>query len=321
MTIAQNGRARRGGRDRTWPLALRLRVAEAVADSAHGEEVLRLLGVELELLAQVADVDVDRPRVAVCAVAPDAGEEHVARPDAAGVRRERREDLELHVRRRDLGAAYAHAPLGEVDAQLVDVQRLLVGDRVAPRHPAAPERRLDAAAELAQRERLGDVVIGAELEPEDLVDLLGLRREHDDRHGAARPEAPADLEAVEPRHHHVEHDEVERRLAEARERLLPVRRLDDLVAVLAQGVAEERLDRLLVVDEQDAGCAVEHGPSRSKGTRSYSARFDARRAHLPGGAGARPAGRDRLRLLARGPAPGDWHDARPGRLLRAARDP
>src|SRR5919199_991645 len=137
MTIAQNGRARRRVRDRSasgpsrdvrgalreGPLVLD--VAEAVADSAHGEEVLRLLGVALELLAQVTDVDVDRPRVAVGAVAPDAGEEHVARPHAARVRREGGEDLELDVGRLDVLAAHADAALGEVDAQLVDLERLL----------------------------------------------------------------------------------------------------------------------------------------------------------------------------------------------------
>ena len=70
---------------------------------------------------------------------------------------------------------------------------------VAAGHARAAQRRLHAAAELAQRERLGDVVVGAELEAEDLVDLLGLGREHDDRHRRARAHAPADLEAVEAR--------------------------------------------------------------------------------------------------------------------------
>ena len=124
-------------------------------------------------------------------------------------------------------------------------------------HPGAAQRGPDPAAELAHAERLGDVVVGAELEAEDLVDLLGLGGEHDDRHGAARAQAPADLEAVELGHHHVEHDEVEGLLAEARERLAAVGRLHDLVAVLAQREGQQGLDRLLVVDEQDAGWAVE----------------------------------------------------------------
>ena len=52
--------------------------------------------------------------------------------------------------------------------------------------------------------------------------------------------------------HQVEHHEVERLLVEAVERLLAVGGLHDVVAVLAQRIGEQRLDRLLVVDEQDA---------------------------------------------------------------------
>ena len=65
-------------------------------------------------------------------------------------------------------------------------------------------------------------------------------------------QAAADLEPVELRQHHVEHDEVERLLGEAVERLAAVDGLHDLVAVLAQRIGQQRLDRLLVVDEQDA---------------------------------------------------------------------
>ena len=58
--------------------------------------------------------------------------------------------------------------------------------------------------------------------------------------------------------HHVEHDEVERAVAEALERLLPVDGGNHLVALLAQRIREQLLDRLLVVDQEDPGglCAT-----------------------------------------------------------------
>src|SRR3954453_4212390 len=71
-----------------------LLVAEAISDAAHREDVLGLLRVGLELLAEVADVHVDGPRVAVRRVAPHARQEHVAREHAPGARGERVEDLE-----------------------------------------------------------------------------------------------------------------------------------------------------------------------------------------------------------------------------------
>ena len=74
----------------------------------------------------------------------------------------------------------------------------------------------------------------------------------------SRAQALADLEAVDPRQHQVEHHEVELLLGEARERLAAVGRLHDLVAVPLERERQQGLDRLLVVDEQDAWCAVGH---------------------------------------------------------------
>ena len=79
-------------------------------------------------------------------------------------------------------------------------------DEVAVR---APQERLDPAHQLAQPERLGQVVVGAELEADDLVDLVVARRQDEDRHlGAGRAEAAEDLEAVHAGQADVEHDEV-----------------------------------------------------------------------------------------------------------------
>jgi len=94
----------------------------------------------------------------------------------------------------------------------------------------------DPAAEFPDRERLGDVVVGADLEAQDLVALIVARREHDDRHLAAASQAAADLDAVDPGQHHVEDDEVEALGCELVKRLAPVERRDHLVAVAPQRV-------------------------------------------------------------------------------------
>ena len=168
-----------------------------------------------------------------------------------GVARERREDLELDVGEPDRLAAQATRALLEVDLQVAVLERLLE-PVLRLRERGAPQHRLHPAAELAHRERLGDVVVGAELEAEHLVDLLGPRGEHDDRDRAARPDLAAHLEAVHPREHQVEHDQVEVVLAQAVERLLAVEGGHHVVALLAQRIGEQRLDRLLVVHEKDA---------------------------------------------------------------------
>ena len=204
---------------------------------------------------------VDGARVAVGAVAPDARQQHVARPHAARGARRARQDLELDEGQRDLVAARPdrRAWPGRSAARATSSGGL--GRRVAPARLIAARRsaRLDAAAELAHRERLGDVVVGAELEAEDLVDLLRLGGQHDDRHRAARPQAPADLEAVDARHHHVEDDEVEGVLGEALERLLAVDGRDDLVAVLPQ--RDRRGASGSTARRRRAGCVAVGRPS------------------------------------------------------------
>ena len=73
-----------------------VRIAEAVAHAAHGEDVLRVLGVDLELLAQVADVDVDGARVAVAPSRPTRAVSSMSRVNTRpGLARQRAQDLEL----------------------------------------------------------------------------------------------------------------------------------------------------------------------------------------------------------------------------------
>ena len=68
-----------------------------------------------------------------------------------------------------------------------------------------------------------------------------------------RAQAPADLEPVELRQHHVEHDEVDALVGEARKRLLAVTSLDHAEALALERIGEELLDGVLVVDEENGG--------------------------------------------------------------------
>ncbi len=54
--------------------------------------------------------------------------------------------------------------------------------------PGPPQHGADARLQLLEVERLGDVVVGAELEALELVRLLIARRQHDDRRAAALPD-------------------------------------------------------------------------------------------------------------------------------------
>jgi len=71
------------------------------------------------------------------------------------------------------------------------------------------KERTDPGQQLGQAEGLGDVVVGAGVEPDHQVHLVGPGRQDQDRNGAAvRADAPADLKTVNVRQAEVEHDHV-----------------------------------------------------------------------------------------------------------------
>ena len=133
----------------------------------------------------------------------------------------------------------------------------LAGDRRAV-ELAAAKLGAHAAEQLADRERLRHVVVGTDLEPDDLVHLGVLCGQQDDRHRAAAADVATDVEAAAPRHHDVEDQEVELRAppaAELRVRVVTVDGEDHVEALLLQRVSDRVAHRRLVVGDQDRGRA------------------------------------------------------------------
>ena len=78
-----------------------------------------------------------------------------------------------------------------------------------PLHGSPPHERPQPREELGERERLRQVVVGARVETGDAVVDAVARREHEHRRPHAVLANPAaDLEAVDPGEHEVEHDRV-----------------------------------------------------------------------------------------------------------------
>src|SRR6188472_1517159 len=184
-------------------------LGELVAGAPNGQHELRHGGIVLDLLAQVAHVDVDGLLVLVeCLVVAEQLEQLAAREDPPGLAREVTQDLELGRGEPDPPRAPLNAPALEVDHE-VSVADDPAAGRVREIAVRPPEERPDAAQELAKGERLGHVVVGAELEAHDLVELVAARREEQHRRlGARRAEAAQHLEPVDARELHVEDDEV-----------------------------------------------------------------------------------------------------------------
>ena len=117
----------------------------------------------------------------------------------------------------------------------------------------AAQVRLDARQQLGHLERLGDVVVGAELEADHLVDHLAARRQHDHRRlDAALAQLAADVEAAHARQHQVEEQQIEGVARRALEPALAVRRAVDAVALAGQPIGQRQDDAGFVLDQQDS---------------------------------------------------------------------
>ena len=110
----------------------------------------------------------------------------------------------------------------------------------------------DPGEELPRAEGLRQVVVRAELQAEDAVELLVLGGEEDDGQAPGAPDAAADLEAVRLRHQDVQDDEVDPARRDAVDGLAAVLRLDHLEAALGEGEADDLADVAVVVRHQDA---------------------------------------------------------------------
>ena len=161
------------------------------------------------------------------------------------------QQLELRGREVDALGAARDAPALEVDDQVL-VPDLAAAAGVCEIAIGTSQERLDTAHQLAQPEGLGQVVIRAQLQSDDLVHLVIPRGEHQDRRlGAGRTQSAQQLEAVDAGESHVQDDEIRGQLAGDGQPLFAVRRDGHLVSLLLEGVLETPRDRELVLHDQD----------------------------------------------------------------------
>ena len=128
-----------------------------------------------------------------------------------------------------------------------------------------PQDGAHARDELARRERLRHVVVCAELEPGDAVDLLVAGGHDHDRQPRGVADRPAEVEAVGVGELEVEDREPDVVLLEREQPFGAAGGPDDAEPVLLEIGANERRDVLLVLDEQDRAaprCAAAHAPAR-----------------------------------------------------------
>src|SRR5215212_873894 len=235
---------------------------EPVSDSAYGVDVDGSVRVRLDLLPKRPNVDVQRPLVAIEPRSPDRVEQVAPWERHTGALGQEQQQVELPSRKVDRLPGHGNGSAVPVDAQLADRQ-LAEHGRAAPGLLIAPQTGSDAGQQLARRERLGHVVVGAGVEADDLVSLLAPRRQHDHRPVPELAQSPAHFHAVQVRQADVEKHQVRRRRSGRQQRVRPGRRDRYVVTLLLKKKRERvRHQRVVVDDEQASVHTLYRGQAR-----------------------------------------------------------
>src|SRR3954470_11242418 len=223
-----------------------LRRRDLVADTPHGDDRRRIT----ELPPQLADMDVDGASVTRERVAPHTLEQLVARQHEPAMVEQLPQQIEFLRCELNLLFADTHLTATGVDVEVAVLDRLAL--EIAAVGRRAAQDRLHARDELPRVEGLRQIVVGTDLEADDLVDVLVARGQHQDRHVARLANALRHLDAVDVRKHEVEHDQSGHLLRDLVQRITAGRGRADGVPGVLEVQRDERGDRALVLDHEDA---------------------------------------------------------------------
>ena len=226
-------------------------------------------------------MDVDGAGLDIDVRAPDGVEQLLAAEDAAGVLHQVVEQAEFGGAQVDLVAGAADAVGDAVDDD-VTVVEAIVGQARAD----AAEHGADAGDQLAHREGLGQIVVGAGVEAADAIAFLATRGQHDDRHVAGlglAADATADLDPRQFGQHPVQQNQIGQTLLDLQHPLFAIGGDHDAIAFLFKVVGQEGRQGVLVFHHQNIGL---HGIF--SGFRRASAFRGRLRQRRGSSAGARP---------------------------------
>ena len=143
---------------------------------------------------------------------------------------------------------------GQIKAAIAKTKWLDGGGRRAAggQGVAAAQHRLDAGAEFAGQEGLGEVIVGALLQPDDAIDAIGPGGQHHHRQAVAGiAQAPQQAEPVFAGQHQIEHQQVGPLALEAGHQLRPVLEGAHLVAEFTQVGGQHAAQFRIVIHHPD----------------------------------------------------------------------
>jgi len=218
---------------------------KTVSNSIHGLDH-GLAGGGFEFLSEVLDVRVDTA-VEAGGVAVQVVEQLLAGQGLIGAAGEQLQEFEFVGREFDGTAVERHAVFLRVDLQPA---RADDARRFDPAFVTA-QQGAHSRNQRTRRERLGDVIVRANLQPGHLIHFLGEGSEHDDGHIAFAAQSLADFAPIQDGEHQVEDDEVGLFPAGNGQRGLTVGGGDNAESVLLQIIARQADDLRFVIHNED----------------------------------------------------------------------
>ena len=237
---------------------------EPVTHAVDGEQMARPGRVNLELLPQGEHVRVDRAIRHVDIFSPHTFEERVSVERRAPLHRQTAKQREFFGGQVNKLAATMRDVPREVDRHVTKrqrVRRLAILHRVG-----SPHQRAHARKQFRDAERLGQVVVGAEIEPHHFVDLIAASRQHQDRKKLVAPaDLSANFEAAQTGQHDVEDQNIRAAGGDPRKGLITSRDMIHCVPFEGQVLHETAGDGAIVFDDEDTGDgSTLHGRSNGK---------------------------------------------------------
>src|SRR6516162_1651986 len=158
------------------------------------------VGVRLDLLTQAGNRVVDRPCVGGLGVAPHLPQQLGPRHHASRALRQVPKQFELTMGERDRPGALHRLQRSKIHCDPPELEALDLP-------PRAAQDCMDARNQLLQVERLGDVVVGTQTQPAELVALLAACRQDHNWRLSSSPEYAAELEAGLTGEHQIKQDQ------------------------------------------------------------------------------------------------------------------
>src|SRR5438094_1883830 len=225
--------------------------AELEADAVNGfDDIVAVQGGQLG--ADIADVAVNGAVRYLDVELIGCAHDLLAAEDEGGPCQKCPENSELDGREPKRGARKLGEMLFRVDGQPALRQR---GDGslciLSARDDAAQDD-VHPCDEFARAERLGDIVVAADLQTQHAIDLVVAGGEKQDRNVRGLSDFPADVQAVEFRHADIQNDQIRPVGGKAGQRFLAVARLEDSHPGLLQRNTDDLAYVQVVINDENA---------------------------------------------------------------------